>query len=187
MELGDSSVYFKQVLPEDLVDLMVKSLSNEKIEYKDGEIGNDEDSTIDLSVRNSKISWLEETHWISSIFFHYFSIANENLWNYDIESIEGVQVSKYDSSGHYSWHSDLDDLYEIDCTRKLSASLIVSDERSYTGGKLQLIDYHNNLVEPQQLKGSIIVFDSRLPHRVTPVQQGTRISLVSWALGPRLR
>jgi predicted 2-oxoglutarate/Fe(II)-dependent dioxygenase YbiX len=33
----------------------------------------------------------------------------------------------------------------------------------------------------------MIIFDSRIPHRVTPVTKGKRISLVSWMLGPKLK
>ena len=36
-------------------------------------------------------------------------------------------------------------------------------------------------------KGTIIVFDSRLPHKVTPVTTGRRVSLVTWMYGPKLR
>ena len=72
-------------------------------------------------------------------------------------------------------------------TRKLSASLLVSDPSEYEGGDLILLDYHNNEVKMPKEKGSIIVFDSRLPHKVTPVTTGKRISLVTWMYGPKLR
>ena len=39
----------------------------------------------------------------------------------------------------------------------------------------------------EKSKGTMIIFDSRIPHRVTPVTKGTRISLVAWMLGPKLR
>ena len=35
--------------------------------------------------------------------------------------------------------------------------------------------------------GSTIVFDSKVPHKVWPVTWGTRIALVGWANGPKLR
>lgn len=187
MEIDESLVYFEQVIPRDVVDLIINTLNTENVKYIDGEIGNTKEKSIDLAVRNSKISWLNETNWISSIFFHYFGIANRNVWEYDIRSIEGIQISKYQKSGHYSWHADYEKTNEKDFTRKLSASLLVSDEKTYKGGKLQIINYDGEVLEPPQSKGTIIIFDSRIPHRVTPIKKGTRISLVSWALGPRLR
>ena len=33
-------------------------------------------------------------------------------------------------------------------------------------------------------QGSVIVFDSRDFHRVTPVTKGTRYSIVCWTVGP---
>ena len=36
-------------------------------------------------------------------------------------------------------------------------------------------------------RGTVIVFDSRTPHRVTPVESGIRKSLVGWVVGKRWR
>ena len=55
------------------------------------------------------------------------------------------------------------------------------------GTPMEFIDYHNNLIVAPKSKGTMIVFDSRIPHRVTPVTSGQRISLVTWMLGPKLR
>jgi len=38
-----------------------------------------------------------------------------------------------------------------------------------------------------QEQGSIIIFDSREWHRVSPVTKGVRYSLVSWSLGPAFK
>jgi len=35
--------------------------------------------------------------------------------------------------------------------------------------------------------GNAMVFDSRVPHRVFPVTEGTRYAVVAWAHGPKLR
>ena len=36
-------------------------------------------------------------------------------------------------------------------------------------------------------QGTVIVFDSRDWHRVTPVTKGTRYSLVCWTVGPNFK
>jgi len=39
---------------------------------------------------------------------------------------------------------------------------------------------------PKQ-RGTMIIFDSRTPHRVRKVKSGMRKSLVGWVVGPRFR
>ena len=68
-------------------------------------------------------------------------------------------------------------------TRKLSMSVILNSE--FEGGNLEIGGGH--LQTPSFGEGSIIVFPSYTPHRVTPVTKGIRYSLVSWFVGPPFR
>lgn len=182
-------VCFEQVIPDKLINLILEEYNEiPENSYEDSEIGNSiQNAAIVESIRNSKITWWYESHWISSIFSHYFNYANRLLWEYDLNHLDGIQVTTYDQNGHYGWHSDYGTTSDTKYTRKLSASLILSDPEDYEGGKLQIMDYHGKVVYPSQKKGTIIVFDSRVPHKVTKVKSGKRISLVSWMLGPKLR
>jgi PKHD-type hydroxylase len=73
--------------------------------------------------------------------------------------------------------------------RKLSMTLNLNAPNDYEGGVLnfdfgpqETKRYHEcTEIAPQ---GSLIVFPSFIYHQVTPVTQGTRYSLVLWALGP---
>ena len=80
--------------------------------------------------------------------------------------------------------------------RKLSFSIQLSDPEDYEGGELEfkVSNYNSrkrgdfNLDEPFQApnqKGTIIIFDSRVKHRVCEVKSGVRKSLVGWVVGPR--
>ena len=63
-------------------------------------------------------------------------------------------------------------------------SLELSDENEYEDGELILYNNVNNsTITACKSKGSIIVFDSRMTHEVTPVTSGTRYSLVKWYHG----
>ena len=183
-------VFFQDVIPHKLVDLMVEEI--EKLDkdkaFVDAKTGALDKAVLDSKTRNSKITWWYESHWVSSIFAHYIGIANKQQWEYDLNTILGVQVAKYEApDGHYRWHSDYGTSQNSDYTRKLSASLLVTDPSEYEGGDLEFIDYHGNNVFAPKTKGSIIVFDSRVPHRVTPVTKGLRYSLVTWIYGPKLK
>ena len=63
----------------------------------------------------------------------------------------------------------------------------LSPPDDYEGGELQLVDYGNHLVMMEKYLGRVLVFDSKVPHKVWPVTWGTRFALVGWASGPQLR
>jgi len=52
---------------------------------------------------------------------------------------------------------------------------------------LSVVDYSNRTINIPTNRGTVIVFDSKLPHKVWPVVWGQRLSLVGWANGPRFR
>ena len=184
------TVYSKEMLPEKLVNMIMEEL--EKMEqsnfpFEDASVGTSIGSKIDLEVRNSKIGWWFEDHWACSIISHYIGLANRKCWEYDLNLLESIQVSVYNEGGHYKWHSDYGTSNNEKWTRKLIASVLVSDPSEYDGGDLEFIDYHGNFIKAPKDRGSVIVFDSRIPHRVTPVTRGRRISLVTWMYGPKLK
>ena len=180
--------FFEQCIPSELIDLIVKEVDTiNGNNYAKASIGSLSDCQIMEETRNSKISWWYEEHWVSSIFSHYFNKANRDIWEYDLNYLSGIQISRYDANDHYSWHCDYGTSTNAIYTRKLSATLLVSDPSNYEGGDLEFIDYHGNFISAPRKKGTMIIFDSRIPHRVTPVTKGTRLSLVTWMLGPKLK
>lgn len=183
----DPFVFYEQIIPEKLVDLMVEELARYDRSYVEGQIGDRTNGATFENKRSSKVSWMYEDDWVCSIFAHYFHIANKEQWEYELNGLDGIQITRYDVNDHYTWHSDYGTAEDERYTRKLSATILVTDPSEYEGGDLEFIDYHNNLVVAPRQKGSMIVFDSRVPHRVTPVTKGQRISLVTWMLGPKLR
>ena len=63
-------------------------------------------------------------------------------------------------------------------------SVQLSDENTYEGGDLILHFGGEHFTSPR-VKGSVIVFDSRLTHEVTPITRGERYSLVKWFHGDK--
>tara|TARA_S200000501_G_C20432309_1_gene572845 strand:- start:22 stop:573 length:552 start_codon:yes stop_codon:yes gene_type:complete len=127
----------------------------------------------------------EEFNWINSLSLGYIIFANGANFNYNLSysDKEGVQLSRYSKGQFYSKHVDFNGNSKMKAhTRKLSMSIQLSDENSYDGGELILYYAGEKFVTPK-LKGSVIVFDSRLTHEVTPVTDGERYSLVKWVHG----
>jgi PKHD-type hydroxylase len=55
----------------------------------------------------------------------------------------------------------------------------------FEGGNFEIGGEH--IKTPRCEEGSIIVFPSYTPHRVTPVTKGIRYSVVTWFVGPPFR
>ena len=98
-------------------------------------------------------------------------------------------MTMYRPSGVGDKDSRKTDLWEEsrELIRKLSFSMQLSGPDDYEGGNLQFqLDNGECIFAPRQ-KGAVILFDSRLRHRVLPITKGIRKSLVGWCNGPRWR
>ena len=127
---------------------------------------------------------MADHRWIYDRLMNYIFSANKE-YNFDLSVIvDDIQFTVYKSSenGNYSWHDDI----LIDNTntmRKLSLSVQLSDSHEYEGGELEIVTGFSNFIASKKL-GTIIIFPSFLVHRVKPVTNGQRISLVFWIDGP---
>ena len=187
-KIASSVLIFEAQLPDYLLEMVNKRINDlEDDDWDPAMVGTSESGEEVPEIRKCEVTWLTELDWVSTIFTHYYRIANRELWEYDLTEMEEIQVTKYNKNHFYGWHCDYGTSGDKELTRKLSASIILSDPNEYSGGKLQFLDWHGKVVTPTKKKGSIIIFDSRTPHRVTPVLKGQRISLVSWMLGPKLK
>ena len=145
-----------------------------------------EDKTIE-KYRSCRIHYPKKHTILPSIGRHYFHYLNGKFWQYDLEEVFEFQLIKYDIGGNYNWHCDYGTAERPGLIRKLSMSIQLSPPENYEGGTLQVVDYSNRTINIPINLGTVIVFDSKLPHKVCPVTRGQRISLVGWANGPRFR
>jgi PKHD-type hydroxylase len=135
--------------------------------------------------RNSRVSWLypnEYTYWIYERLAGVVTSMNEQFFRFDLDGFfQGFQFTKYSAPGqHYDWHVDRGPNHGV---RKLSISLQLSDPADYEGGELE-IKLGKDEQSIERTRGMITLFPSFMLHRVTPVTEGTRYSLVAWVSGP---
>ena len=153
----------------------------------------------DQDQRKNDIQWgSNETptgRWCNGILFSYILKANACNFDYEmtLDDKESMQVCRYEENEFYDVHIDCSyDRSSNQFTRKLSASLQLSDENDYEGGELELhlvgtpfAEKDKDLYKVNRSQGTIIVFDSRTDHRVLPVTSGIRYSAQKWAHGDR--
>jgi PKHD-type hydroxylase len=140
-------------------------------------------------VRRSRVAWLgmsEETSWLFSRVFSLAHAANQaGDWNFELAGPhKALQLSSYQDAelGAFDWHLDLG--AKQSALRKVSVAIEI--DRADEGGVLQFrpgVNPHSVDLQP----GAAVVFPAYLPHRLTPVTKGQRLSLVSWICGPPFR
>ena len=192
--MANTCCWYETRIPESLMKSLLVDLDkvDENIFIKSKV--NPQDSKIKYSIRKSQHCWIPSTHWIGGFLWYYIRMANKDNFLYDISDIENdlIQYTQYNKGDFYNWHTDMDigDINEPDqLVRKLSFTLQLTNEDEYTGGNLEFADFDDSsyrFLVPKS-RGTMIVFDSRTPHRVTPIESGIRKSLVGWVVGKRWR
>jgi PKHD-type hydroxylase len=135
--------------------------------------------------RDSHVQFLfpnELTGWIFARLSAAILEINNTFFQFDLHGLnQGLQFTRYTAPGqHYDWHVDRS---YLSGTRKLSLSLQLNDPKEYKGGELQLKFGRKDEIVKRE-RGMITFFPSYTLHRVKPVTQGTRYSLVAWVSGP---
>ena len=192
--MTNTCCWYETRIPESLMKNILDDLEKvDKNIFIKSEV-NPQNSKIQNSIRKSKNCWIPSTYWIGGFLWHYIMTANKDNFLYDISHIEQdmIQYTHYDKGDYYNWHTDMDirDVFKPDeLVRKLSFTLQLSYDDEYEGGNLEFADYDDSTYRftAPKSRGTVIVFDSRIPHRVTPVKSGIRKSLVGWVVGKRWR
>jgi len=137
-------------------------------------------------IRKTKLNWLQKDHGMNEILLKYVLETNQKVWKYNLTKFTPCQFGKYELDNFYGWHQDSGYSYaetEVE-TRKLSLTLQLSSHLDYEGGTFEFWNgLKKPIIPPILEQGSILIFDSRMWHQVTPITKGIRYSLVSWVLG----
>lgn len=156
--------------------------------------GDEGKGSVDYSIRNSKVSWIEpneKNKKIWEILSTIIAEVNSSFFHFDLTGMyEPIQLSLYSATethqGHYDWHTDMT-LTDRSIPRKLSMSLLLSDPSEFEGGELQIKATNDEEMILESKKGRAWFFPSWVLHRVTPVTKGVRRSLVVWVGGPSFK
>ena len=164
----------------------------------------DDRSRSDPKIRKTDVAFIEDRdNRVNEVAWFYLREANKIQFNYDLEYFQPVQFARYRNGGHYDWHQDASGQNSHGESRKLSLTFCLTDPNDYEGGELEFFGGNRQMeemelpdgtkVSAEQIKqdirdqGSVIIFDSRDWHRVTPCTKGTRYSIVCWTVGPNFK
>tara|TARA_R110000787_G_C13159972_1_gene419517 strand:- start:24 stop:581 length:558 start_codon:yes stop_codon:yes gene_type:complete len=112
--------------------------------------------------------------------------TNTEAFNFNIQPLNKYDYVNYNtytakSKSEYDWHFD-GEPFEKKYTLKLTV-LINLSEKKFKGGDLYLWHGQNLHIKQFNEPGSVIIFPSFLPHKVTPLTKGERKTLTIWKKG----
>jgi len=184
--------HFEEAMDYDLIDRL-NGVAKEKYELRQATTFNVEDFSAEdleimLKARSSKVAWMDDDVELRNILWGYTTMANASAFGLDVTPMTSIQYTQYsaEENGHYDWHNDVDWAEDRAFSRKLSIIAQLSDPSEYEGGDFEFSEVENPPVDFKR-KGSILVFPSYLTHRITPVTEGVRASVVAWFEGPKWR
>lgn len=136
-----------------------------------------------LNYRHVRQQLLESYEFVVHINKTYFGFDLFNSCDGDV-----LLLNNYNSDqlAEYEWHKDAaahTEVYDFKITMLMNLS-----QQEYKGGELQLFTNGGpKTIDSFANPGSICVFPSWLPHRVTPVTSGARTTLTQFYTGPKIR
>ena len=174
-------------IPDHVCDVLLSNYTN----WQTGKINSGRGGE-EVTSRSSDVIWIKEEFWLSTFFKIMSDINGWSGLNFDITGVQDLQLTRYVApAGHYDFHIDGNGYTRPpnnNLVRKLSASVLLTDPKNFEGGEFEF-KFGNNSTDftVDMDKGDIILFPSYILHRVRPVTEGTRYSLVIWACGKPLR
>ena len=133
-------------------------------------------------IRSTKISWISAKEILLPLKDKILETNKSKDWNFTVTGMFPFQYSVYNKNDHYDWHIDRRPVHQGEDEKKLSFSLILNE--NYEGGELEFKNSDEN-ISLDLNKGDMVIFPSTLLHRVKPVTNKIRKSLVGWMIGPR--
>ncbi len=188
--VADKYITVTDGVPKDVVDLMATVLQT--YVPMDSFIGVNTRS-VDKNVRDSEVRFIQPNESTKFLFDWVLEVANEyKFWfpriyldkgrerSKELENIvaEPVQVTTYRQDNYYDWHVD----GSVGDSRCLTLIAQLSHPKDYEGGRLEIENV--NLDSCVYDLHSVTLTYPHYRHRVTPIQSGTRNSLITWFHAP---
>lgn len=180
LEIGVMSA---ESLSEKTCALLIDLHKDSRNEAVQGRIQHDNENVVEMKVRQTEVFVIDEHFWWVDEMIVNCAIEANKQFNFNLTGLlERPQLLKYTApSQGYDWHLDIG--LGDSSTRKISISILLNDD--YKGGDLAFFTNGESHINPD--KGTAVAFPSYLPHRVTPLTEGTRWSLVCWIAGEPFR
>ena len=134
------------------------------------------ETIVDSDIRKSKISFTSDMGFVNDRLKEVLK-EKVKINGFDTTNLYLFQFTEYDKGGHFDWH--VDSTKEILSDRYYSCIILLNED--YEGGELEIKENYETITI-QKNAGDLILFPSAYLHRVSPVLEGKRYTLVNWVI-----
>ena len=181
---------YRSIVPDKTCDAIVELAL--KLPATQGTIFNssrvNDPGRVSTAIRQSQVRWVNrnDPQFAKLLAFTDKVVRTVNQgFQVNCDTVNSLQFTEYPVGGYYNWHHDINWNRNDGRARKISFVIQLSAPDQYTGGDLEFKDHENPVREHLREKGTMICFMPYQMHRVTPLESGTRYSLVGWYEGPK--
>jgi predicted 2-oxoglutarate/Fe(II)-dependent dioxygenase YbiX len=161
---------------------MILDFSLNELELVPSEILTDyTDGDVNTNIRKSNQVFYPYYKKFPFLLEKMSKLLNEYIFvkGFDLDFQESqFQFTEYHPGGHFDWHIDVSGKKITDYDRYCSLVIQLNDD--YEEGDLQIKDINNETLTVDKGTGNLILFLSNISHRVIPVKNGIRYTLVNW-------
>jgi predicted 2-oxoglutarate/Fe(II)-dependent dioxygenase YbiX len=160
---------------------------SERQAWHAGNVGSDGFGRYDPEIRSVDLMNIDTYYHprLYNIMKHTIEVFNVSTnRNYSITGINQMDLLHYKEGGQYNFHRDTTQGMTHH-ERKISCIVQLSNPEDYEGGDF-VLDAEEVSIDEKELRrkrGTVILFESRLDHRILPITKGERYSLIGWGVG----
>lgn len=147
------------------------NLCNDTLTLSEGRVG--VGSSL-KKIRNSLVAFIKNIDLVDEKLLNVLK-ENIKLKGFELTGLGEYQFTKYGVGQFYDWHMDSGSEF---INRYYSVVIQLNSE--YEGGILEIENSDKTILKMKPGLGHMYIFQSDIRHRVTPVIEGTRYSLVNW-------
>lgn len=125
--------------------------------------------------RKSSVGWISDLGFLNERLTKKLR-ETFNINGMEVTGLGPFQFTEYKEGEYFDWHTDSTDVVY----RDRFTSIVIQLNDTYEGGSLEIKNLKGELVPIENKIGTLYIFNSRLLHRVTPIEIGIRYSLVNW-------
>lgn len=126
-------------------------------------------------LRKSSVGWISDLGFLNDRLINKLK-ETFNINGMEVTGLGDYQFTEYKEGEYFDWHTDS----TTTIYRDRFTSIVIQLNDTYEGGVLEIKNIKGELVPIENKIGTLYIFNSRLLHRVTPVVDGIRYSLVNW-------
>jgi PKHD-type hydroxylase len=171
----DNIDIFKNFLSQEECEFLLNKCKRE-LSLSDAKVYNDNSNTLQTkTTRKSSVGWVSDLGFLNERLTNKLR-ETFNINGMEVTGLGDYQFTEYKEGDYFDWHTDS----TTTIYRDRFVSIVIQLNDTYDGGLLEIKNIKGELVPIEYKIGTLYIFNSRLLHRVTPIVNGVRYSLVNW-------